>query len=230
MTRVAITTTEDRASTLVETLIAHQMEPVRLPCIEVKAAPEHVLEEARSKAANADWIVLTSQRAVDLTWPSGGMPDVSVAAVGGSTAAAVEAAGGRVEAAGHVGAAGLIATLGQTMAGRSVVFLHAAGADPSTITSLERAGARVVAIPVYETHPMAPSLDPVDAVIFGSPSAVTGWSMSRTMDGLVLAAMGKTTEQALFERGFEADVMPGNPDFAELVTALDDHMRARSPA
>ena len=230
MIRVAITTTEDRASTLVETLIAHQMEPVRLPCIEVTAAPEHVLEEARSKSADADWIVLTSPRAVSLAWPSGGMPDVPVAAVGASTAAAVKAAGGRVHAAGHVGAAELMATLAQQTVGASVVFPHAAGAGTSTITGLEGKGARVFAIPVYETRPLAPGRDPVDAVVFGSPSAIKGWSMSRGLDGLVLAAIGKTTERALVERGHQAHVMPDTPDFTALVTALDDYMRTRSPA
>ena len=230
MTRVAITTTDDRAATLVETLIAHQMEPVRLPCIEVTAAPEHVLEEARSRSVSADWIVLTSPRAVSLIWPSGGMPDVPVAAVGNSTAAAVEAAGGRVQAAGHVGAAELIATVAQRIAGESVVFPHAAGADPSTIAGLQSAGARVAAMPVYQTHPVAPPLDPVDAAVFGSPSAVTGWTMSRSLTGLVLAAIGKTTARALVERGHEAHVVPDTPGFTALVTALDEYMRTRSPA
>ena len=230
MTRVAITTTDDRASALEGTLIAHQMEPVRLPCIEVAASPEHVLEKARSRSASAGWIVLTSPRAVSLTWPSGGMPDVPVAAVGASTAAAVEASGGRVEVVGNGGGVELIAGVAERIEGELVVFPHAAGAYPSTIASLERAGARVVAIPVYETHPMAPDLDRVDAVVFGSPSAVTGWSMSRSLAGLVLAAIGRTTSRALVERGHEAHVVLDTPGFAALVTALEDYMRTRSPA
>ena len=230
MSRVAVTTTRDRVSTIEQTLITHQLEPVVLPCIEVIAAPESVLDEVRSASANADWMVITSSRAVQLAWSSGGMPDVPVAAVGASTAAAVEAAGGGVEMAGHSGADALTARLAPMVAGRSVVFPHAAGADPSTIESLEKAGARVTAIPVYETRPIAPGLDPVDVVIFGSPSAITGWCRSRGLDDLVLAVIGETTGQALAEHGYQSHVIADRPDYEALVTALDDYLRERSLA
>ena len=228
MSRVAITTTHDRASTIEQTLTAHQLEAVVLPCIEVIAASEGVLEEVRSTSADADSIVITSSRVVHLIWPSGGMPDVPVTAVGASTAAAVEAAGGTMEMASHSGASELTRTLAPMVAGRSIVFPHAAGADPSTTESLEKAGARVTAIPVYETRPIAPGLDPVDVVIFGSPSAITGWCRSRGLDDLVVAVIGETTAQALSDHGHEAHVIPDRPDYEALVTALDDYLRERS--
>ena len=230
MSRVAVTTTPDRASTIREKLIACQLEPVVLPCIEVIAAPESVLDEVRSTSADADWIMITSSRAVELTWPSGGMTDVPVAAVGASTAAAVEAAEGSVEIAGHSGAGDLTARLAPMVAGRSVVFPHAAGTDLSTIESLEKAGARVTAIQVYETRPIAPGLDPVEVVIFGSPSAITGWCRSRGLDDLVLAVIGETTGQALIEHGYEAHVIPDRPDYETLVTVLEYYLRERSLA
>ncbi|MEE9298967.1 MAG: uroporphyrinogen-III synthase [Acidimicrobiia bacterium] len=230
VSRVAVTTTPDRASTIGETLVAHQLEPVILPCIEVIAAPESVLDEVRTISADADWIVVTSSRAVQLVWSSGGMLDVPVAAVGASTAAAVEAAGGSVEMAGHSGADALTARLTSMVVGRSVVFPHAVGADLSTIESLEKAGARVMAIPVYETRPIAPGLDLVDVVIFGSPSVITGWCRSRELDDLVLAVIGETTERALAENGYQAHVIPDRPDYEALVTALDGYLRERSLA
>ena len=230
VSRVAVTTTHDRASTIERTLLTHQLEPVVLPCIEVIAAPESVLDEVRSLSGDADSIVITSSRVVDLIWSPGGMPDVPVTAVGDSTAAAVEAAGGNIEMASHSGAGELIRKLAPTVAGRSVVFPHAAGADPSTIESLEKAGARVTAIPVYETRPIAPGLDPVDVVIFASPSAITGWRRSRGLDDLVVAVIGETTGQALAEHGYEAHVIPDRPDYEELVIALGDYLRERSLA
>ena len=74
VSRVAVTTTHDRASTIERTLLTHQLEPVVLPCIEVIAAPESVLDEVRSISAHADSIVITSSRVVHLIWSSGGCP------------------------------------------------------------------------------------------------------------------------------------------------------------
>ncbi len=230
VSRVAVTTTDDRASTIREMLITHRLEPVILPCIEVVAAPESVLDEVRTTSVGADWIVVTSSRAVQLVWSSGGMPDVPVAAVGASTAAAVEMAGGNVEMDGHSGVEVLTARLAPMVGGRSVVFPHAVGADPSTIESLEKLGARVTAIPVYQTRPIAPGLDPVDVVVFGSPSAITGWCRSRQLDDLVLAVIGETTERALAENGYRAHVIPDRPGYEALVTALDGYLRERSLA
>ena len=228
--RVAITTTHDRAAGLAEMLTAHQLTPVVLPCVEVTPAPDDVLERARSASADANWIVATSPRTISSTWPQGAMPNVPVAVVGPSTAVAVEEAGGRVEIVSEGGAADLIAKLVSTVAGKSVTFPHAAGADPYTVESLEKGGAHVMAIPVYETHPIAPGPDQVDAAIFGSPSAIAGWCRSRSLDGLVLAVIGETTGQALEEHGYEPDVIPDHPDFGALVAALDGYLRERSPA
>ncbi len=230
VSRVAVTTTPDRAPTVAKTLVAHHLEPVILPCIEVIPAPESALDDARSISEVADWIIVTSPRAVLLTWPSGGMPDVPVAAVGASTAAAVEAAGGNVEMAGHSGAGELTAKLAPMVAGRSVAFPHAASADPSTIELLENSGARVKPIPIYETRSIAPGLDPVDVAIFGSPSAITGWCRSRGLNDLVLAVVGETTRQTLAEHGYEAHVTPDRPDYESVVTALDGYLRERSLA
>ncbi len=230
VTRVAVTTTSERATGIAETLLAHGFEPVILPCIEVVPTADDALERARSASAGADWIVVTSPRAVFLTWPSGGMPDVPVAAVGASTAAAVRRAAGAVAMVGEGGAVDLVAQLAPMVPGRSVVFPHGSGTDFSTIENLEKAGARLTAIPVYETRPVAPGLDPADIVIFGSPSAIIGWCRSRSLDGLVLTAIGETTGRALVEHGYQADVIPDRPDYETLVTTLDDYLRERSLA
>ncbi|NIQ59511.1 MAG: uroporphyrinogen-III synthase, partial [Gemmatimonadetes bacterium] len=68
-----------------------------LPCIRVEPAPDDVLRRLRDRAPSADWIVVTSRRAVEVVWPEGRIPaGPAVAAVGPSTADAVRSAGGRV--------------------------------------------------------------------------------------------------------------------------------------
>lgn len=229
MFRVAITTAAERASPLSDIARSHGLEPVSLPCIEVLPAPEDHLFGARSQAAEADWLVVTSSRAIDTLWPGGGMPDVPVAAVGSSTAEVAARAGGRVAVVGDGGAEDLVEELVGQVAGKSVFFPHASGADRSTLDRLGEAGAEVAASPVYETRPLGPGADPVDAAIFGSPSAVSGWCRSRTLGDLVLAVIGETTRAALVEQGHHPDVVPPRPDFELLISLLAAHLAERSP-
>jgi len=227
--RVAVTTAADRLSSLSETVRRHRMEPVALPCVEVVAVGGRNDERIRREAQRADWIVVTSARAVAYAWPDGGMPDVPVAAVGPATAAAVVAAGGRVEVVGEAGAADLVDRLFNRIQHRKVVFPHAMGANPETVTELARAGAQVIALPVYETRPLAPARDLVDAVLFGSPSSVEGWTRSRSLHDLVVAAIGGTSADAVARHGAEAHVVATRPDFDLLVSELGRYLRERSP-
>ena len=228
MPRVALTSTRDRIPRLSEIVEAHGLEPVPLPCIEVEPADAVTLDAAKAESVEADWLVITSRRAVEALWPEGGMPDTPVAAVGDATAAAVREAGGNCEIVGEGGAADLADRLQADLSGRRVLFPHASGADSSTVESLQEGGAEVTALVVYETRPVAPPEGSVDAAIFGSPSALTGWCLSRSLDQIVLAVIGETTGAALSDRGYEPDVTSPRPDFALLAALLADHFRERS--
>lgn len=228
MPRVALTSTSDRILRLAEIVQRHGLDPVGLPCIEVTPGDDELLVRARMEATTADWLVITSRRAVEAVWPGGGMPDTPVAVVGASTAAAVREAGGVPRVIGEGGSSELIERLEAGVSGKRVLFPHASGADPSTIERLENAGAQVTAMVVYHTHPVSPPGDPVDAVIFGSPSAVTGWCQARSLEGLALAVIGETTGAALLDRGHHAHVTPPRPDFELLAALLADHLRERS--
>lgn len=228
MTRVAVTTTPDAAHRLSDPLREVGLEPVELPCIRTVPASDETRCFIRQAAPGADWIVVTSRRAVELMWPEGDMPPgPAVAAVGPATADAVVRAGGSVSVVGGGGAARLADLIESRVPGATVVFPHARAADPDTITRLQEAGADVVAAPAYDTEPIPPGDDQVDAVLFGSPSAVEGWMMSRSLDGLIIGAMGETTAAALEEAGHPAEVVPAHPGFHALVSALADHLASR---
>lgn len=225
MTRVAVTTTPDAAHRLSDPLREVGLEPVELPCIRTVPASDATRCFIRQAAPGADWIVVTSRRAVELIWPDGDMPPgPAVAAVGPATADAANRAGGTVRVIGRTGAEGLADLLEARVAGTTVVFPHARAADPETVRRLRDAGAVVVAAAAYDTEPISPGDDPVDAVLFGSPSAVEGWTLSRSLEGLVVGAMGETTAAALEEAGHPAEVVPAHPGFHALVSALADRL------
>jgi uroporphyrinogen-III synthase len=227
--KVAVTTTLDGAARVARIVSGAGLAPVILPCIRIEPAAATALGALREAAASSDLVLLTSPRAVRLTWPAGDMPPVPVAAVGEATAAAVRAAGGRVEITGGAGSEMLVDRLIDSgVEGMTVVFPRARAADPAGVGRLAAAGAHVVSEVAYETVPIPPGPDPVDAALFGSPSAVTGWASARPLDGLVLAAMGATSAAALVAAGRPADVVAERSGFGPLVAALSDHLAERS--
>jgi len=226
--RVALTSTPDRARALGQSLRQQGLQPVSLPCIEVIAASASTIESARRAAESCDLLVITSARVVEVLWPAGDMPPIEVAAVGTVSAAAADDAGGSVTFVGSGGGADLVAELAGSVGERDVAFPHAAGADPATIETLRNAGARVTAQPIYETRPVAPALDEVDAVVFGSPTAVEGWHLSRTLDDLVVGVIGHTTAEALGHWGAAPHVIPETPSFHRLVELVARDLAERS--
>jgi uroporphyrinogen-III synthase len=230
--RVAITTSPDNAGRFVRRLEEAGLEPVLLPCIRIERSPTAVLEPLRRAAIDADWIVCTSRRAIEITWTERMPSRPRVAAVGRTTADAVRAAGGNLGLTGTGGASELCGLLQDRVAGQVVVFPHARAADQETIRELRAANATVVAAPAYETVAIAPAGDPVDAVILGSPSAVDGWLRSRSLGGLLIAVIGQTTATAVRANGHEPEIVPSIPDIDEVVAAVAAHaerMAERSP-
>jgi uroporphyrinogen-III synthase len=226
--RVALTTTADRAQVIGPSLRRDGLEPVSLPCIEVTSAEAPVLESARRAVASCDLLVLTSTRVVEVLWPGGDMPPVPVAVVGAATAGAVTEAGGTVTFVGSDGGADLIAGIADSVNGKDLVFPHGSGADPATIERLRAAGANVTAPIVYETMPIAPGDAGVDGVVFASPTAVAGWHLSRTLDDLIVGAIGETTASALRTMGSSPHVIPETPSFHRLVDLVASELTERS--
>jgi uroporphyrinogen-III synthase len=228
MRRLGLTTTRDRGLGLAGTVAALGLDPVIVPCIEVTAASEAVIGAARLEAERSDWLILTSPRTVGLLWPGMAMPETNVAVVGQPTAQAVRDAGGRVAVVGDGGATELAQRISPKTSGLSVFFPHAAGADSTTIDVLEDSGATVRTSVVYDTRSIAPPDDAVDAVVFASPSAVTGWFISRDVEGVATGVIGETTAAELAGRGHTYDVVAPHPSMDELIRLIARHLRERS--
>jgi uroporphyrinogen-III synthase len=226
VTRVAVTTARESAERAAAALRRHRLVPVLLPCIRIEGGDPETLTRLRAAAEGAAWILLTSARAVDETWGDGPMPPTPVAAVGAATARAVDRRGGEVHLLGRSGAADLVDRLGDG-AGARIAFPRADGADPTTVRRLTAAGWEVVDGVAYRTVPVPPADDPVDAVAFASPSAIVGWCEARSLDDLVVAAIGPTTRAALVARGRDPDVVADSPSHTRLAAALARRLSGR---
>lgn len=219
-----MTTSADNVERVSAVFAAAGLDPVALPCIRIAPAEASVLAEIREAADRADWLFVTSRRSVATLWGEIGMPDVPVACVGRRTAEAVAQAGGRPALVGTSGASALVERLAPALGGKHVVFPRARAGDPAIAEALASAAGSVVALAAYDTIPIAPDPDPeVDAVVFGSPSAIRGWMRSRSLGVSVIAAMGATTAAALHRRGVTPSVVPQRPGLEPIAQALAEY-------
>lgn len=216
--RVAITGSDDRFDSIAPVFARRSLEPIRLSSIAVRPAANDVLIATREVAERVGRVMVSSARAVEMLW-EGRETAAEFFTVGRATSTAVSQRGGRILIEGAAGLELLCRRV--AMAGvEQLVFPHAAGTDLAALRPLADAGVDVIEQAVYETEPIAPADDPVDAVAFASPSAVAGWMSARSVDGLVVAAIGSTTAAALERLDVRVDVIPERPGFVELAEAL----------
>lgn len=216
--RVAVTVSADRFERVARAFEMAGLEPVALSCMRIETSSPETIATAREAAAGADLLVLSSTRTLEILWPAGAFPATPVAAVGVATADAVRGRGGIVEFEGSDGAAALAREA--RLEGRSVVFPHAAGTDVEALDVMRRRSGSFAAPVVYETYPQAPAGDPVGAVAFGSPSAVHGWTLKRSMSGLLIGVIGSTTARAVANAERLPDVIAPTPKFESLGAAM----------
>lgn len=221
MRRVAITS--DRFAAVASEYAGLGLDPVSLPCIEVVPVPPAEIAGAREAAARTELLIVTSPRLVSLLWPEGRMPPVDTAVVGPSTEATVTRAGGVVTLVGGAGLARLVELLEGRTAGRRVMIAHAEGSDPAAMSALRQLVPDLEEHVVYRSVPISPPAVPVDAVAFASPSAVTGWSLSRGFEDVVVGAIGSTTAAAV-ARHRQPDAVADQPSHRALATAIASFM------
>jgi uroporphyrinogen-III synthase len=223
--RVAVTT--DRFSKVAPYFARAGLEPISTPCIHVIPATAGALARARVAAGEADLMVVTSARTVALLWPAGGMPSCDIAVVGPGTAKAVTAAGGRVVTTGRGGIADLVDAVADSLHGRQVVVLRAAGTDPVALRRLLALAPALEDHVVYRVVPIGPEGTAVDAVAFASPSAVEGWLLTRSLNDLVVGVIGDTTAEAVASHR-DPDVVASQPSFPALARALGSLLEVTS--
>ena len=217
--RLALTSTPERNAALAAMARRRGLEPVHLPCIRIEELPVDTAG-IRDRAAHSDALVVTSSTTVSILAERGILADRTVFAVGRATAERARAAGASIAWAGSGGVHRLGAEAAELLRGRRILVAGAANSLAEVSGVLREVGASVSAVAVYATAPISPSDAPVDAVAFGSPSAVAGWLSSRTLDGVVVGAIGTTTAGALTRAGVAVDAVPPHPDFGGLIEQM----------
>jgi uroporphyrinogen-III synthase len=76
---------------------------------------------------------------------------------------------------------------------------------------------------IYRAVPVAPKPTPVHAVVFASPSAVTGWLLGRTFEDVVVGVIGPTTRAAV-ARYRVPEVVAPEPSHHSLARALTSYL------
>ena len=105
---------------------------------------------------------------------------------------------------------------------------------------LREMGAEVEEVEAYRTRPRAirraqlAQIGPLDGILLASPSAVTGLfsdisprELSEMMPGVVLAAIGPTTAEAVEAVGGQVEVIAEAPTWGALLTATAAQLEAR---
>lgn len=230
--RVLVTRPEREDGPLSKALRAVGAEPVVAPAF---AYAPGEFDAPGPDWSSYDWIAWTSAVAVEVLAPP--RSRASHAAVGASTAAALEELGIEVAIVGERGAARLADDLiGRLRSGNRLLYPRSDRADPGFASRLRKAG-------VVVDDPVAYRIEPVDpegirsalasepsAVTFASPSAVRGTAdavgsqptagalLART----VLASIGPTTTAALRDLLRAPDVVACIPSFDALARAVAD--------
>jgi uroporphyrinogen-III synthase len=197
------------------------------------------------------WLIFTSAGAVETfhLWLEKAavkeLPaSLRIIAVGEKTAAAVQTHGWCVEMlAEQACAEGVVATLLQQRAGRhtKILFPRAHEGRELIPQEMEKVGAEVVVLPVYQTAPAVPKNlaelhrrlheRKIDAITFASPSAVQQFfhllplSEWPGLGEICLAVIGPTTAAAIREHGLRASVMPETTSAVALIEAIAEHFQ-----
>lgn len=239
--RVLVTRPRDQAEVLANALAARGARAILFPTIEIHPARDlSQLERALGALDGYAWLAFPSPNAVavffDRLAARGGAlpPLLRVAAVGPGTAQAVASRGARVD---FVPSQYIGAQLGRELTpvdGCRVLVPRAAQGREELTLELERRGAIVDEVVVYETLPASPEPDAVrelergiDIATFTSPSTVENFfALLRGRATLVLgdaivACIGPVTASAARALGLTVHLESAEHSIPGFVAALD---------
>jgi uroporphyrinogen-III synthase len=253
--RVANTRATHQAGELTTLLEAEGAEVLHYPAITIEPIRDHgALDEAIRAAVDGafDWLVLTSsntvvavaERLAELGFEPKGLSELKLAAVGSSTAEAIEKALGRsVDVVPEEFMAESLADTIQVKPGERIFLPQSSLARPVLAERLHQAGAEVTAVDAYHTL-VGRGGDPlpeyfwsgdVDAVTFTSTSTVhyfmrrlkrENGSAGMLVD-VVVACIGPITAQAARAHEMPVQVVPAEHTLEGLVEGLVSYFKMR---
>ena len=243
--RVLVTRAREQADDLCDALAREGATPVRFPAIQIRPVADLApLDEAIDRLENYDWLGLTSVNGVriflDRVRARGRhLPStLRIAAVGPSTAQALEDQGIRVDFIPEAYRGDRMAEGMGSMTERRVLLPRALGARPALPEALTAAGAEVYDLAIYRTVPAVPAPESlvelergVDIATFTSAStvrcfrAIVGGDAARALGSALIACLGPLTADAARGAGLRVALQPLEYTAEGLVNALVRHCR-----
>ena len=259
--KVVVTRSREQAGALTAALAALGAEVMEFPCIEVlPLADQSLVQGAISRLPEYQWVIFTSANGVKFFWEqltalgkdARALGVCQVAAIGPGTAQSLAERGIVADFLPESFVAESVAEglISQGVAGQRILIPRAVAARDVLPQALERAGAEVRVLPVYEARPCFSGREElrevfvkggVDCVTFASSSTVDNFFAG--LDPALLqhlrnaqaengaggpphfACIGPITRATLESYGFACDIEPQEYTIAGLTAALVDFYR-----
>lgn len=155
-------------------------------------------------------------------------PEVQIFAVGSKTKEAVEALGLEAKIPFRQDGSHLADLIIEEGKIESVIYFHGNLSRDELTEKLRDKDIEVIEVEVYKTKikPVSLPNNPVEAVLFYSPSAVEGFKQGQGFDGDLpnLFAIGPTTAEALREETDQGVEIADSPDTKELLKTVADYL------
>jgi uroporphyrinogen-III synthase len=207
------------------------------------------LDEALSKLDQFDWLIFTSQVAVEFVLQRAvsigvplpqSAPSLRVAVVGPKTAEIARNGGLQVDyVTGKNQGSAFVEELAQELKGKRVFLPHSDLAIKSVVEGLRQAGAEVSGVIAYRTLPPSPEerrqvkaiqWGVIDAALFFSPSAVHNFVDAIGVERIdqhhrhvLFVAVGPVTAEALHKAvGFENIIQASHPSVTEVLRSMEE--------
>ena len=247
--RVMVTRVKVQAGSLSRRLRSEGAEPVEVPSIEIRPAPDiQAVDDAVGRVEDFDAVAFTSVNAVEaffgrlsvLGLDARALGGMTVAAIGPATAAALERQGVRADFVPREYTTAALARTAPGVEGKRVLLPRSAIAPADLLELLAARGARVEQVHVYDT--VTPERTAtrardlledrrVDAVTFTSSSTVDnlvealGGDACRLLQEATLASIGPVTTRTAEKHGLQVAVTAEQHTVDGLVDALASFVR-----
>jgi len=236
--RIVVTRTREQASRLSRELSRLGAEVIEFPTIEIRpCADQSALESAIGRLEEFDWIVFTSQNAVqiffDLLNRSGrdsrSLHRNRIAAIGPASAQEIERFCIRPDLIpDEYVAEGLLSAMNEIdLQGKRFLLPCSAGARLTLKEGLESRGAAVERIHIYDavspekvSEDLLESVKGADIITFTSSSTVKNFFKLVDTVGAQLACIGPITAETLREKGYEPAIVAAEYTIGGLVDAI----------
>lgn len=249
--RVLVTRAQMTSTTLAERLRAAGAQIVEVPATRIEPLETGRIHGAIAHLDRYDWLVLTSQNAVDLFWgvlrehalDARALAGIRLAVVGPATAAALSAHGLAPDVIpDRFVAEGLLDALRarDDVCGTRVLYVAAEGARDALPNGLRELGATVDIVPLYRSVPDGASVEAMrvfareandmSLAAFTSASAVRAFADAVGADAshVAAASIGPVTSTAARECGLEVVIEAAESTIPGLVDAIIQHGATRA--